>query len=237
MFQHRTTHESQRHDSQDRTTLVRPTRQARRRTASVPATKSCNKFGSSVMLRIAPWRRLAHAWSKASPADPLQNGYSDPGVHHAQSSSGLVPGPTCPDRLGRCRRRAHRRDRQSFGVRSHHRCTDEIPNFQVLEREPIRRAIPGHIEQQEFEYTRHGTVNLLLFLVVHTGRMELTVLGANAAVHYIRALRLFRRRHRQLKGVFLVHDGGPSHIATATTDYLASCGVWWHPRLTPAHAS
>jgi hypothetical protein len=37
-------------------------------------------------------------------------------------------------------------------------CVDEIPNHQVLERRPIRRAVPGSIEQQEFEYTRHGTV-------------------------------------------------------------------------------
>jgi hypothetical protein len=51
-------------------------------------------------------------------------------------------------------------------------CVDEIPNCQVLERCPIRRAIPGSIEQQEFEYTRHGTVNIWVFLVVHTGPME-----------------------------------------------------------------
>src|SRR6516164_92048 len=31
-------------------------------------------------------------------------------------------------------------------------CADEIPNLQVLERTPIRRAIPGHVEQREFEY-------------------------------------------------------------------------------------
>ena len=43
-------------------------------------------------------------------------------------------------------------------------CADEMPNRQVLERRPIRRAIPGSIEQREFEYTRHGTVNLLNFL-------------------------------------------------------------------------
>jgi len=103
--------------------------------------------------------------------------------------------------------------------------------------EPIRRVIPGHIEQQEFEYTRHGTVNLLLFLVVHTGEMELTVLGANDAAHYIPALRDFRRRHRALKGVYLIHDGGASHIAQATADYLKGCAGWWRPRLTPAHAS
>ena len=116
-------------------------------------------------------------------------------------------------------------------------CTDEVPSLQVLERGPTRRAIPGHAEQQECEYTRHGTVNLLLFLVVHTGRMEVTVLGANDAAHYIPALRDFRRRHRGLKGVFLIRDGGASRIARDTPDYLEGCRGWWRPRLTPAHAS
>lgn len=77
-------------------------------------------------------------------------------------------------------------------------CADEMPNLQVLERETIRRAIPGHIEHPEAEYTRHGTASLLLFLVVHTGRMELSIRGANGAAHFIRALRQFRRRHRGL---------------------------------------
>jgi hypothetical protein len=51
-------------------------------------------------------------------------------------------------------------------------CVDEIPTYQVLKRYPIRRAIPGSIEQQEFEYTCHETINILVFLVVHTGYME-----------------------------------------------------------------
>lgn len=114
---------------------------------------------------------------------------------------------------------------------------DEIPNHQVLERRPIRWAVPGFIERREFEYTRHGTVNLLLFLVVHTGRMEVAVEGAKDAWHYIRELRAFRRRHRGLKGVFLIQDGDPSHTAADTRDYLSSCRGWWRPRRTPAHAS
>jgi hypothetical protein len=97
-------------------------------------------------------------------------------------------------------------------------CTDERPNRQVLERTPIRRAVPGSIEQREFEYTRHGTVCLLTFLVVHTGRMEAACLAANTAEQYIPALERFRRKHRKVRGVFLIHDG-------------------WRPRLTPAHAS
>ena len=116
-------------------------------------------------------------------------------------------------------------------------CTDEMPNPQVLERDPIRRAIPGSIEQQEFEYTRHGTVNVLNFLVVHTGRMETAILERKDAEHYIHELRAFRRRHRRLRGVFLIHDGDPGHTAADTEAYLDSCGGWWRPRLTPAHAS
>jgi hypothetical protein len=116
-------------------------------------------------------------------------------------------------------------------------CTDEMPNKQVLERRPIRRAIPGSIERQEFEYTRHGTVNILTFLIVHTGEMEAVCLEANDAEHYIPAMKGFRKEHRKLRGVFLVHDGGPSHTAGATADYFAECGGWWRPRLTPAHAS
>jgi hypothetical protein len=116
-------------------------------------------------------------------------------------------------------------------------CTDEMPNKQVLERRPIRRSIPGSIEQQEFEYTRHGTVNILTFLIVHTGEMKAVCLEANDAEHYIPELKRFRHEHRKLRGIFLVHDGGPSHTAKATAGYFAECQGWWRPRLTPAHAS
>jgi hypothetical protein len=37
--------------------------------------------------------------------------------------------------------------------------------------------------------------------------------------------------------MYLIHDGGPSHIAALTRDYFAERPDWWRPRLTPAHAS
>src|SRR5208337_3957329 len=98
-------------------------------------------------------------------------------------------------------------------------CVDEIPNLQILERRPIRRARPGWIEQQEFEYTRHGTVNVLVFLIVHTGRMELAIEPKKDAGRYVRELRAFRRRHRSLRGTFLIQDGDPSHTAAETAAY------------------
>jgi hypothetical protein len=116
-------------------------------------------------------------------------------------------------------------------------CADEMPNLQVLERSPIRRAIPGSIERQEFEYTRHGTVNLLMFLVVHTGQMRAMHLEAKDALHYLAALRRFRREHRHLHGAFLIHDGDPSHTAEQTQRYLAHNVSWWRARRTPVHAS
>jgi hypothetical protein len=116
-------------------------------------------------------------------------------------------------------------------------CVDEMPNLQVLERSPIRRAIPGSIEQQEFEYVRHGTVNVLMFLVVHSGRMEAVCPAQKNAKYYIRELRAFRRRHRGLKGAFLIQDGDPSHTAGLTEDYFGEYQSWWRPRFTPVHAS
>jgi transposase len=116
-------------------------------------------------------------------------------------------------------------------------CVDEIPTFQVLERSPSRRAIPGSIEQREFDYTRHGTVNLLLFLAVHSGLMSLAFLDKNDHQHYIPELELFRRQPKELRGIFLIQDGGSSHIAAGTQEYFANSQGWWRPRYTPANAS
>lgn len=116
-------------------------------------------------------------------------------------------------------------------------CVDEIPTFQVLERKPIRRAIPGSIEQREFDYTRHGTVNVLVFLVVHSGLMELAFLEKNDGEHYLPELELFRRHHGELRGVYLIQDGGPSHVAGGTRRHFAKGRGWWKARYTPANAS
>lgn len=60
-------------------------------------------------------------------------------------------------------------------------CLDVMPNERVRERRPI----PGSIMQREFESTRHGTVNILTFLVVHTGRIEAAIRETNVAEHLI----------------------------------------------------
>lgn len=115
-------------------------------------------------------------------------------------------------------------------------CADEMPNLQALERRPIRRAIPGSIEQQEFEYVRHGTVNALLFLTVPTGQMHVRYPHQKDAAHYIEALKWFHHSHQHLRGAFLIQDGDPGHTAAQTKKYF-QLTPWWRSRFTPAHAS
>lgn len=115
-------------------------------------------------------------------------------------------------------------------------CSDEMPNLQAVERRPIRRAVPGAIERQEFEYIRHGTVNVLMFLIVPTGQMRALCPSSKDAAHYIAALEWFYAQHPNIKKVFLIHDGDPSHTAAATTQYF-NAHSWWRPRFTPVHAS
>jgi hypothetical protein len=108
-----------------------------------------------------------------------------------------------------------------------------MPNGPVFERRPSRRAIPGSTEQQELGYTRHGTVCILLFLVVHTGDMEAVRPEANDSEHDIRALEDFRRGHRNLRGIFLGQADGASHIAGTTAEFFSACRSRWRPRFTP----
>ena len=118
-------------------------------------------------------------------------------------------------------------------------CVDEKPNLQVLERAgPIRPMIPGHIEQQEFEYIRHGTVNLLVGMTVHDGQMWAECLDANDGAHFRPAIKRYLNHFQDYVGIYLVMDNGSSHIATETKSLLQGLKAPW-VRLcyTPPHAS
>lgn len=116
-------------------------------------------------------------------------------------------------------------------------CADEKPNFQVLERTPTRQSVRGSIGQREFDYTRHGTVNILVFLIVHSGRMEAACFDSKSAGRYVQELEAFRDRHRHLRGIYLIHDNDPTHTAAKTRDYLAGGSGWWRSRFSPVRAS
>jgi hypothetical protein len=115
---------------------------------------------------------------------------------------------------------------------------DEKPNIQVLERrratQPMRA---GQIERREFEYIRHGTVNLLVALVVHTGEMRAWCLERNDGEHLRSDLPAILRGHRRARRVHLIWDGAPSHTAAETMALIRQKLPTVRALFTPPHAS
>lgn len=116
-------------------------------------------------------------------------------------------------------------------------CLDEKPNMQVLERRcPTLRTRSRLIERQEFEYVRHGTVNFLAALVVHSVEMRGWCLDANNGECLRAVLPELFRQHRRARRIHVIWDGGSSHVARETRAFLRN-----YPKVralvTPAHAS
>ena len=104
---------------------------------------------------------------------------------------------------------------------------DEKPNLQALEHaRPTQPMRAGHGERQEFEYKRHGTVNFLVVLILHSGKMRACCLEQNDSEHLCPALPKLLAPFRKWRRVHLIWDGGPSHASTSTQTFLRSYGSW-----------
>jgi hypothetical protein len=115
---------------------------------------------------------------------------------------------------------------------------DEKPNLQVLERTaPTQSMRSGQIERQEFEYHRHGTVNLLAGLTLYNGRMWAECLDRNDGAHFRPAVRRFLHPYAWARRIHLIIDSGPSH----TSAEPVACFKTMAPRVqvlrTPVDAS
>ena len=117
-------------------------------------------------------------------------------------------------------------------------CIDEKPNLQVLERAmPTQPMRPGQIERQEFEYLRHGTLNLLAGLIVYNGRMWVECLDKNDGEHFRPALRRWLHPYSWAKRIHVIIDNGSSHISDDTTAFFRDLAPRIHVLLTPVDAS
>ena len=72
--------------------------------------------------------------------------------------------------------------------------TDEMTGIQALERlHPYLPMLPGHVEREEFEYERHGTLSLIANLDVATGQVIAPSIGptrteADFAAHIVQTI-------------------------------------------------
>lgn len=117
-------------------------------------------------------------------------------------------------------------------------CLDEKPNIQVLERaKPTRPMRPGEIEQQAFDYIRHGTVNLLAGLVVYNGRMWAECLEKNDGAHFRPAVRRLLHPYGWARRIHLIIDNGSSHVSAETMAFFHDLAPRVHVLLTPVNSS
>lgn len=117
-------------------------------------------------------------------------------------------------------------------------CVDEKPNIQVLERaKPTQPMRPGQSERQEFEYIRHGTVNLLAGLTAYNGQMWAECLDKNDGEHFRPAIRRLLHPYGWANRIHLILDNGSSHISEDTTAFFRDLAPRVHVLFTPVNAS
>jgi hypothetical protein len=115
---------------------------------------------------------------------------------------------------------------------------DEKPNLQVLERAAPKQPMrAGQRERQEFDYHRHGTINLLAGLTLYNGRMWSECLDKNDGEHFRPALGRFLHPYGWANRIHLIMDNGSSHISDDTTEFFNSLSPRVHVLFTPANAS
>ena len=115
---------------------------------------------------------------------------------------------------------------------------DEKPNLQVLERvAPKQLMRPGQIERQEFDYRRHGTINLLAGLTVYHGHMWTECLDKNDGEHFRPAIRRLLHPYSWASRIHLVMDNGSSHISGETSEFFDNLSPRVHVLFTPTNTS
>ncbi len=118
-------------------------------------------------------------------------------------------------------------------------CLDEKPNIQALGRTiPDLPPAPGYALRRDWEYVRHGTVNLLVIANLLTGQLWGRVLARNDAAHFIPTLEAYLAELPwEIRCVHCILDHGASHIAKVTREWIAAQEGLVRFHFTPAHAS
>ena len=119
-------------------------------------------------------------------------------------------------------------------------CVDEKPGIQILERfAPDRPVWPGRVARQEFEYVRHGTLDLLAALDVQSGWVYGRCYEHHRAVELVEFLGYLDRvlPVSECGVLHLISDNLKTRTAPETLEWMEDHPgrVVWH--FLPTHAS
>ena len=116
-------------------------------------------------------------------------------------------------------------------------CIDEKTCIQANERRfADQKARPGHSCRKEFEYKRHGTVNLLAAYDPHTGKVVAECVDRNDSLTFTRFLVRLRRLYRN-ETLYFILDNGTTHRSKETSKFLRRHKWIGSPVFLPVHAS
>jgi transposase len=114
---------------------------------------------------------------------------------------------------------------------------DEKTGVQAIERKhPDRRARPGRLARQEFEYIRHGTQSLLATMNVHTGEVVADCGPTRTAEDLLRHMDRVAARWPDID-IHVVLDNLNIHKGERWERFNERHGKRFHFHYTPLHAS
>jgi transposase len=118
-------------------------------------------------------------------------------------------------------------------------CLDEKPGIQILERRLLVPVWPQQIAHAEFEYVRHGTLDLFAAFQVGTGKVRGRCYPQHRAVELVDFLDYLHWMFpwREYGVLHLISDNAKTRTAAETLEWMAAHPgrVVWH--FLPTHAS
>jgi hypothetical protein len=109
-----------------------------------------------------------------------------------------------------------------FNPPEHYYCFDECPGIQILQRlAPNLQTNEMKIQLEEFEYIRHGTMDVLAFLHVKSGK----IIADCTSDHKIETFLPFFEKHLKTlptdKNIYYTMDNLSSHVCYKLCEIVA----------------
>ncbi len=117
---------------------------------------------------------------------------------------------------------------------------DEKPGIQAIENiTPDLPPVPGKHDciGRDYEYKRHGTVNLMAGIDLLTGQVIGQVKDRHRSREFVEYLKLLDERYSSKEKIRLVLDNHTAHISKETQSYLKSVPNRFEFVFTPKHGS
>jgi transposase len=115
-------------------------------------------------------------------------------------------------------------------------CYDERTGIQAIKRAKIKHMIPGYPAKREFEYKRHGHIDLLAIFEVSSGKVFGVQYEKHRQIEFLDFMKKVRQLYKRKK-LTIIMDNLQSHKTPAVQEWLKEQKGMVEFVFTPKHAS